>query len=158
NSYLIRKLEGTASSGERMPAGLPPLPQADIDMIRQWITDGALQDMPQSSAPVRVTSLTPSPGAVIAALPASITAAFDRELNAPTVDVTTFRLARSGGDGIFGNGNDVPITPAGVSVPQANPASATMSLTGVASTADTYRVTLAGAGATTIRDLSNNNL
>src|SRR5262249_3386172 len=95
NSYLIRKLEGTASSGERMPAGLPPLPQADIDMIRQWITNGALQDAPQSTAPVRVTSLTPLPGTALAALPASLTAAFDRELNATTVDATTFRLERS---------------------------------------------------------------
>ncbi len=47
NSYLIQKLEGTAGIGERMPAGLPALPQADIDVIRQWITDGA---QPSSSA------------------------------------------------------------------------------------------------------------
>jgi hypothetical protein len=158
NSYLIRKLEGTAGTGERMPAGLPPLPQADINMIRQWITDGALQDAPQSTAPVRVTSLTPAPGSTVAALPAAITVAFDRELNATTVDATTFKLDRSGGDGVFGNGNDVAIAPASVSVPLTNSASATMSLAGVASAIDTYRVTLAGTGAVTIRDLANNAL
>jgi hypothetical protein len=158
NSYLIRKLEGTAGTGERMPAGLPALPQADIDMIRQWITDGAQQDAPQSVGPVRVTSLAPLPGSVLAALPASITAVFDRDLNAATVDTTTFRLDRSGGDGTFGNGNDVAIVPAGVSVPLTNAATATMNLTGAASAIDTYRVTLVGTGAATIRDLANNNL
>src|SRR5262245_45075639 len=37
NSYIIHKLEGTAAVGARMPAGLPPLPQSDINAIRQWI-------------------------------------------------------------------------------------------------------------------------
>lgn len=158
SSYLIQKLEGTAGTGERMPAGLPPIPQADINVIRQWITNGALQDTAPSTEPMRVTSLTPLPGSAVAALPASITAVFDRDLNATTVDTTTFRLERSGGDGIFGNGNDVAIVPAGVSVPLTNATTATMSLAGATSTIDTYRVTLAGAGAVTIRDLANNAL
>jgi len=52
-SYLIRKLEGTAGTGGQMPLGATPLPQSDIDVIRQWITDGALQDpgAPPPSAP-----------------------------------------------------------------------------------------------------------
>jgi hypothetical protein len=41
NSYLIQKLEGTAAVGSRMPQGGPFLDQATIDMIRQWIADGA---------------------------------------------------------------------------------------------------------------------
>ena len=44
NSYLIRKLEDAAGiEGMQMPLGRPPLAQADIDHIRQWITDGALR-------------------------------------------------------------------------------------------------------------------
>ncbi len=43
NSYIIMKLEGAAGiSGGRMPLGGPFLDQATIDVIRQWITDGAL--------------------------------------------------------------------------------------------------------------------
>ena len=42
NSYLIQKLEGTAAVGQRMPLGGPFLPQSDIDVIRQWISAGAL--------------------------------------------------------------------------------------------------------------------
>ncbi len=45
NSYLIHKIQGTQASvngsGSRMPLGAPPLPQATIDLIRQWVTDGA---------------------------------------------------------------------------------------------------------------------
>ncbi|HNP36045.1 MAG TPA: CHRD domain-containing protein [Woeseiaceae bacterium] len=41
NSYLIRKLEGTQTVGARMPQGGPFLDQATIDMIKDWISDGA---------------------------------------------------------------------------------------------------------------------
>lgn len=41
NSYLIDKLEGTQTVGTRMPQGGPFLNQATINMIRDWITDGA---------------------------------------------------------------------------------------------------------------------
>lgn len=43
NSYLIQKLENTQLSGGVMPpSGM--LPQADIDQIRLWITNGALRN------------------------------------------------------------------------------------------------------------------
>lgn len=157
NSYLIQKLEGRAATGERMPAGLPPLQQAEIDVIRAWIAAGAQQGT-LSAAPVRVTSLVPSPGATEAALPAAITAVFDRELNAPSVTTATFVLQRSGGDGSFAEGNDVAVTAQSVSVPAGNATSAVLSLAGVTSVNDTYRVTLLGTGAATILDLGGNAL
>ncbi|MGB5080303.1 MAG: hypothetical protein WBO23_06135 [Burkholderiales bacterium] len=40
-SFIIRKLEGTQTLGDRMPQGGPYLPQSTIDVIRQWILDGA---------------------------------------------------------------------------------------------------------------------
>ncbi len=41
-SFIIQKLEGTQTVGVRMPANGPPyLPQSTIDVIRQWITNGA---------------------------------------------------------------------------------------------------------------------
>jgi hypothetical protein len=40
-SFMIRKLEGTQSLGDRMPQFGPYLPQATIDVIRQWIQLGA---------------------------------------------------------------------------------------------------------------------
>lgn len=42
DSYLIHKLEGGPNiSGTRMPQGGPFLDQATVDMIRQWIAEGA---------------------------------------------------------------------------------------------------------------------
>ena len=44
-SFLIQKLEGTAMLGGQMPADGPPfLQQATINVIRQWIQDGALMN------------------------------------------------------------------------------------------------------------------
>jgi len=54
NSYLIQKLEGAAGIvGLQMPRNQPPLSQAVIDNIRQWITLGAPSGQPQEA-------LTPS--------------------------------------------------------------------------------------------------
>ena len=40
-SFIIQKLEGTQTLGDRMPQFGPYLPQSTIDVIRQWIQDGA---------------------------------------------------------------------------------------------------------------------
>jgi uncharacterized protein (TIGR03118 family) len=40
-SYLVRKLEGTQTVGERMPQGGPFLNQATINQVRSWIQAGA---------------------------------------------------------------------------------------------------------------------
>ncbi len=44
DSYIIQKLEGRAAVGARMPLGGPYLDQATIDVIRQWIANGAARD------------------------------------------------------------------------------------------------------------------
>jgi hypothetical protein len=41
DSYLIHKLEGTQEVGSRMPLNGPYLEQSTVDVIRQWISDGA---------------------------------------------------------------------------------------------------------------------
>ena len=41
NSYLITKLSGTQTVGQRMPLGGPFLSQAEIDGVRAWIQAGA---------------------------------------------------------------------------------------------------------------------
>src|SRR5210317_211292 len=111
-----------------MPPGAP-LPQSEIDVIRQWITDGAIDDRVVVLDPITVTSLSPMPNAALDAQPANIVAGFSRELNQATVDATTFLLTASGGDGTFADGNEVPITAAAITVPAANPQSAVFDLT-----------------------------
>jgi hypothetical protein len=157
NSYLIRKLEGTQTVGARMPLNGTPLSAADIQVIRQWITDGALAT-PAATNPIRVTTLSPLPGSSIAPAALTITAAFDRDLNASTVDATTFRVRRSGGDGNFNSGNEVDIAAASITVPLANQRSAVFDMGATIPVEDTYQVTLAGSGATVIRDTGANTL
>ena len=43
SSFIVQKLEGTQPLGDRMPQGGPYLPQSTIDVIRQWILNGAPQ-------------------------------------------------------------------------------------------------------------------
>jgi hypothetical protein len=157
NSYIIQKLEGTAGVGERMPAGLPALPQSDINVIRQWIGDGALPAA-AGLGPIRVTSVSPEPSSKMLALPSSITVGFDRELNAPSVTTATFTLTRAGADGVLGSADDVAIEPASVRVPIANPRSAIMDLHGVPPELDRYGITLVGTSPAAILDLSGNAL
>ncbi len=159
DSYLIQKLEGTQSTGGQMPLGGTPLPQADIDVIRQWITDGAQPPPGQMpSAPIRVSSISPLPDSMMAAVPMSIMAIFDREPAAASVDATTFLLERSGGDGTFGDGNEVSIVADSVSVSTMNPLAATFDFSSTPPVSDTYRLTLVGTGAATIQDLDANAL
>ena len=44
NSYLYRKITGAGITGDRMPQGLPPLSDAQIKLIRDWIRRGAPND------------------------------------------------------------------------------------------------------------------
>ncbi len=157
-SYLVQKLEGTAGSGQQMPPS-GALDQADIDTIRQWITNGAIDDTAQPpAAPIRVTALSVAPDATIDAAPANITAGFDRELDASTVNANTFILEASNNDGVFDDGDDVMINAASVSVNGANPQSAVFDLTGVNLADDVYRVRILGDGASIIMDLDANAL
>jgi hypothetical protein len=155
SSYLIQKLEGTASVGAQMPLNAPPVEQVSIDVIRQWISDGAIDDRAPSSAPIKVTSLTPIPDTALAAAPANIVAMFDRELDVSTINMMTFVLEASGGDASFSENNETPITAANIS---ATATTATFDLTGVALANDTYRVRLFGSGASIVMDLDANAL
>ena len=41
DSYLVRKIQGNNIAANRMPLGAAPLSQAQIDLVRQWVLDGA---------------------------------------------------------------------------------------------------------------------
>jgi hypothetical protein len=44
NSYLVTKLTGNGVAGERMPKGTDPLSDAELEVIRKWISYGAADD------------------------------------------------------------------------------------------------------------------
>lgn len=158
NSYLVRKVEGRASTGARMPLNAPALPQSTIAVIRQWVSDGAIDDRLPASGPIRVTSVSPLPGSANDPGPQQIMALFDRAPDASTVNANTFLLEASGGDATFDNGNEMPIAAASITVPVANPNSAVFDAGGVALADETYRVRLLGDGPSVILDLDANAL
>ena len=155
NSYLVQKLEGSASVGAQMPLGAPAVDSVSIDVIRQWISDGAIDDRIPSSDPVKLTSLSPAPGSALTTAPANVIATFSRDLDVSTVNSMTFLVQGSGGDGTFDDGNEVTVNANSITT---NPTNATFDLSGVSLADDTYRVRLLGSGASIIMDLNANAL
>ncbi len=158
NSYLIQKLEGTAAAGQQMPLNSAPLAQATIDIVRQWVIDGAIDDRAPANTPIRVSSLMPVPGSDLQTAPTQVLAGFDRELDASSVNLNSFILEASGGDMTFGDGNEIAIAAASITVPGANPATAVFDLTGMTLPDETYQVRLLGDGASIVMDLDANAL
>ena len=111
-SYLIQKLEGTAAVGARMPLNAPPLPQATIDVIRQWITNGA-PNSPATGASgktrfefVRLTAVAPVEGERVPGPATEIVLAANVEIDTSLLQSNLIELWASGGDGDFTSGNE----------------------------------------------------
>jgi hypothetical protein len=158
SSYLIQKLEGTAAVGVRMPADQPPLPQSTINVIRQWITDGAMQSEAASAQAVRASGASIVPNSLIESVPETLIVMFDRDLDVSTAQLTTVSLMRSGGDGSFDDGNEVEVAIDSVDVPLVNPRAIVIDLGGADDIEDVYRLVLSGSGPSAIQDLAGNRL
>ena len=153
-SYLIQKLEGTATVGGRMPLSGPPfLPQTTIDVIRQWITDGALPAEGPALAPI-VVSVAPADGSAFDTLPTEITVIFSDDMDASLVNATTVQLLGSGGDGSFADGNEIVVNLASIGLSPSNQRLLSIDLTGVPSIPDDYQLRLAGSGATALASVA----
>ena len=96
HSYLIQKIEGHAAVGARMPLGGPYLDQTTIDVIRQWITDGAARTGTAVAAekPFALALSAPANGETVAQAPGSLVLAFTHELDATRLDATHVHLTR----------------------------------------------------------------
>jgi hypothetical protein len=115
DSYLIQKLEGTATVGARMPLGGPFLSDDEMAAIRQWIADGAPESSAAKSrvAAAQLRLLAPAPEADIrpadAPPVAELLVAADQALDVTLLSANTVTLQASGGDGRFNDGNEVAI-------------------------------------------------
>jgi hypothetical protein len=58
---------------------------------------------------LRVDFTEPAPGITVDVPPTRVVARFDSRVEKSTLDASTVRVIGSGGDGIFGNGNDIDI-------------------------------------------------
>lgn len=102
NSYLVQKLEGIAAVGARMPLGGPPLSAATIQVIRQWIAQGAPPATAQSvSNATRSKSDSIAAGTLLQVVPERLVVGFDTQIDASLVNFTTVMLQRQVEDDLF---------------------------------------------------------
>jgi methionine-rich copper-binding protein CopC len=149
SSYLVLKLEGASGIvGAQMPLGGPPLPQSTIDVIRQWISDGALQSAAAAAADEHfaVVAVSPADHAVVAAPATQIVVAFNQEVDASLINYTTLRLDRLTAAGAEPAGDSLSLVLAA-----GNPRTVLIR-PAAALGAGTYRLTLRGAGGGALAD------
>lgn len=101
-SYLFQKIQGTAAVGDRMPLGGPALPDEDIELVRQWIADGAMPTPVADNSKVgRMISASSDVEEAILLIRMTNSTALDSS----SVLATSFRLTTSD-DPVFGNSDD----------------------------------------------------
>src|SRR5258708_24872895 len=116
NSYMVHKIEGLPGiTGGQMPLGETPLPQATIDAIRQWITNGA-PNAPASAAVaaqmLAVQTTAPVDKSTVKAPPPPIAVTFTQEVDASLVNDTTVTLERiDSASSAAGGAKTVPAIP-----------------------------------------------
>jgi methionine-rich copper-binding protein CopC len=151
NSYIIRKLQGTAGiSGGQMPLGGPYLPQSTIDVIRQWISAGASQTATALSIEASVKAVqhfnvattSPDDGSIVSTVLPQIVVAFNGDIDSTLLNNTTVTLIRT--DAPQPMGAAPPPLPIATTVPAGNP-SAILITPRTPLTNGTYRVTLQGS-------------
>ena len=142
DSYLIQKLQNSSGIvGQQMPFGGPYLPQATIDVIKQWITGGALAATAAADAvPLAVAATMPADGGSAAAPLATIAIGISEQPDLASLN----RAVRL--QDISAQPVDLVVL---ISQAQGNPA--TVLLTPVAPLGPgRYRVTLHGGGASAL--------
>jgi hypothetical protein len=174
-SYLILKIEGgNGIQGAQMPFGETPLPQATIDAIRQWVTNGALPAASSATATVNamqriqalasnagadafsITQTSPMDEAVLDFPVNHIVVAFNHEVDATLINYTTLTVERvvnmASPESEDPSGNLIHL-PSYATLADGNPNAVV--ITPVAPLLPgTYRVTVRGTGGGAIADLN----
>jgi hypothetical protein len=154
-SYLIQKLEGRAAVGAQMPLGQPALPQATINVIRQWIANGAPATASSAAAvvmPMQLHAIAPAFSEKLDAQHPQILVQADGEIAVSSLNSQSVVLIRSGGDGAFDNGNESQIAPLHFEVRSVHPTVLAIQPESGEWTADDYRLVIKGSGVTAVKD------
>jgi hypothetical protein len=148
SSYLIRKLTNTGGiSGVQMPANGPPyLPQSTIDVIRQWITNGAPKPAAAQSIEAAVKSVQrfavattlPDNDSIVSEAVPQIIVEFNGDIDSTLINNTTVTVDTAGN---AQTGDPVAVS---VAVPTGNSAAIVIKPQAPL-TNGTYRVTLHGS-------------
>jgi methionine-rich copper-binding protein CopC len=155
SSYMVHKIEGAPGiTGGQRPLGETPLPQATIDAIRQWITNGAPNAAAAAAAAAQFAVQTTAPldKSVVPIAPTTILVTFTADVDASLVNSTTVMLERIDGPQSVVSG-DAQRMPAQSALAPHN--SAVLVITpGAALVPGIYRVTLRGSGGGALADLN----
>jgi hypothetical protein len=163
-SYLVLKIENAMGiEGGQMPLGENPLPQATMDAIRQWITNGA-PNVPGATAAAggfAVQDTVPSDKSTVIAPVPRIVVAFSNEVDASLVNDTTLTLERMGDADLDPETAAAAESGATVAIAAAlaahNPA-VLLITPKAALNAGVYRLTVRGTGGGALADLSARTL
>lgn len=155
-SYMVLKIEGAPGiEGGQMPLGETPLPQATIDAIRQWITNGA-PNVPgaATSEEFELRSTAPSDQSTVVGSPKQVVLAFTSEIDFSVVNDTTIRLERISPTGLDSPDEPDAATPVEATrqILAANP-SVLVLKPRLALSPGTYRVDLRGTGGGALADV-----
>jgi len=153
NSYLVLKLQGSPGIvGAQMPFGGPPLPQSTIDVVRQWISDGALPAATGSAAAMAfaVTAISPRDRSRLSGPVRQIVVAFSHEVDASLLNETTLRLEIVAADG-------APPVALSARLAEGNP-SVVLLMPQRALGPGSYRLTLRGSGGGALADVNAQSL
>jgi hypothetical protein len=152
-SYLIQKLEGHAAVGGQMPLGQAPLPQATINVIREWITNGAAP-APASAIDTltRLAAVVPVEDEILTRDAPEPLIAASGALELGTISAANLAVERSA-SGQFDNPADTTrVQGARLDVRSHDPTVFTVELPEAERVPGTYRVTLRGTGPVPVLD------
>jgi hypothetical protein len=150
-SYLIQKLEGHAAVGAQMPLGQAPLPQATINVIRQWITNGAAQSLaPGGDAPLTLNAVAPIENEILTRAASAPLVAASGALDLGTINPTNLTVERSTSGDFDSDG--VRVEGATLVVRSQSPAVFSVELPEAQRLPGNYRVTLSGSGSLPVLD------
>ena len=158
-SYMVQKIEGAAGIvGGQMPLGETPLPQATIDAIRQWITNGApnaaTAASPAATVMFAVQTTAPLDSAIVRAPVKRIVVAFSQELDASLVNDTTVSVVRiASAERESDTASASTIVPVSIGLAPYNPA-VILITPQTALERGLYRATLRGTGGGALANLS----
>jgi hypothetical protein len=154
DSYMVHKIEGAPGiDGGQMPLGETPLPQATIDAIRQWISNGA-PNAPTAGAAMAfaVQTTAPADQATVRTPLPRILVTFTQDVDASLVNDTTITLQRMGGPAdVAGDGSRrMPVLSR---LAADNPAVLSIA-PGAPLDPGVYRVTVRGTGAAALANIN----
>lgn len=153
SSYLIQKLEGHVAVGGQMPLGQTPLPQATIDIIRQWIANGAAPAAASENAGMftQLHVVVPVDDELFTRAEGNPVIAADGELDLGSIDAQSLRLERST-TGTFGDGNTTLVPGAQVEVRSSAPTVLSVVVPAAERVPGNYRLTIRSTGPSAVRD------